>query len=401
MGEPEASTDALQADMRCRQDCEGRRRRVTILYKTMPHYRAEFFERLRVRLMEDGVDLELVVGQPEVTASKKHDTAYLEWAKVLHNRYFRVGRRHLVWQPALGILRSADLVIVEQASRLLVNPFLAVWRTCGGPRFALWGHGKNLDPSKASRVGEWWKRKTMRSCDWWFAYTEGTARLVEGSGFPRNRITVVQNAIDTAALTAQTAAISISEIAKTKRTLGISSDHVAMFVGSLYDGKRLPFLIQAADLVRDRLTDFELLIIGDGPERAIVEDAASTRPWIHVLGALFGKDLARCAAVSSVTLMPGIVGLAILDSFAFCLPTITSNVSNHSPEVEYLRDGWNGLMVADWESAQAYARAVDDYFRDRDLQDRLKRGCRESATRYTVDEMVERFRSGVLKGLQQ
>jgi glycosyltransferase involved in cell wall biosynthesis len=384
---------------RSRRDDPNRQREVVVVYKTLPHYRVDFFERLRHRLAEDGIRFRLIVGQPDVRTAERNDTAMLPWAEVLHNRYLRVGSRSVVWQPCLLSLRTSDLVVVEQASRLLLNPLLGLWRLLGGPRLAFWGHGKNLDKARASALAEWWKRKTIGSCDWWFAYTEGTAEFVAGGGYPLGRITVVQNAIDTDALRVLRAEVRGHEIEISKIELGISSSNVGLFVGSLYEGKRLRFLVEAADLIRQKLPDFELLIVGDGPDRSMLQSAASTRPWLHVLGARFGEDLARKSAVASVLLMPGLVGLAVLDAFALELPMITTAVLNHSPEIEYLRNGDNGIIVADPSSAAAYADTVVHILADRDLLERLRAGCREAALKYTVGEMVERFRGGLIGAL--
>src|SRR5258706_14380159 len=104
--------------------------------------------------------------------------------------------RHLVWQRVRRRARGADLVVVEQASRLIVNYLLLAKRRFGGPKVAFWGHGIALDRSSASRMGEAVKRKMAPRADWWFCYTEGTARRLEAVGVRPDRMTVVQNAID-------------------------------------------------------------------------------------------------------------------------------------------------------------------------------------------------------------
>lgn len=374
--------------------------RVLIVYKTLPHYRVDFFDRLRTKLAADNIELELVVGQPDPLAAAKNDTASLPWATHVDSRFIRVRGRTVVWQPVLGRARHADLVIVEQASKLLVNSVFQLWRKARGPKFALWGHGVNLDQGKASKLGEWWKRRTLTACDWWFGYTEGTERILRKGGVSPERITVVQNAIDTTALSMMRHSMSASAVQETAARLGIDSAHVAVFIGSLYGAKRLPFLVSAADLIRAQLPDFHLVVIGDGPERSVLNDAAKTRPWLHVVGQLRGEDLVRHASIGSVLVMPGLVGLAVLDAFALELPMVTCAVANHSPEIEYLKHGENGLIIDDAESPEAYAREVADLLTDAERLAHLRLGCRAAAERYTVDEMVDRFRNGVVLALK-
>ena len=232
------------------------------------------------------------------------------------NRYIRILGRTVIWQPCLKSLRSCDLVVVEQASKLLVNYPLLAWRRFGGPHVAWWGHGVNLDSGSASRLGEDVKRRLARRADWWFCYTEGTARLVEGFGVPRDRMTVVQNAIDTQEIRRYRSEMSDEQLAATRAELGIGDGPVGVYVGSLYTSKRIPYLIEASDQIRGKLPGFHLIVIGDGPDRPFLEGAASTRPWVHVLGMRTGAEMVRYAALGSVILNPGLVGLSVLDAFA-------------------------------------------------------------------------------------
>ena len=91
-------------------------------------------------------------------------------------------------------------MIVEQANRLALNYLLLAARPAGGPRVAFFGHGANLQGNPAS-LREHWRRILARTPNWWFAYTDGTADRVLSAGFPANRMTVVQNAVDTSGLT--------------------------------------------------------------------------------------------------------------------------------------------------------------------------------------------------------
>lgn len=374
-------------------------RRALIVYRMLPHYRLDFYDRLRSRLLDDGVELVLAVGQPDRSLSQRNDTSDLPWATRVHNRYFKIAGRQVIWQPVLRLARSCDVVVVEQASKLLVNLVFMVWRRLGGPKFCLWGHGWNRDAAIASRLGEWWKLRTLRACDWWFAYTKGTADFLAAHGFSADRITDVQNAIDTDRLRSIHSTLDTEQQSELRAALGIESEHVAVFVGSIYAGKRPAFLIEAADVIRGRIPDFTLLVIGDGPDRELVEAAAQSRPWLRVFGVMRDEELVRHASLGSLMLMPGLVGLAILDSFALELPMVTCAVANHSPEIEYLEHGVNGLIVQDAQSVEAFANAVVSGLTDGTLLATLRAGCQTAAPRYTVDEMVERFRTGILSVL--
>src|SRR5207248_3109492 len=136
------------------------------------------------RLDGDGIDLDLVHGRPTPRDVLRNDAAEVDWAIRRENRVLRVGRRELVWQPCLADARGADLVVVEQASRLILNYVLLARQAAGRGRVAFWGHGANLQRQSASAASEWVKRRVSRRPHWWFAYTEGSKRRVEAVGYP-------------------------------------------------------------------------------------------------------------------------------------------------------------------------------------------------------------------------
>jgi glycosyltransferase involved in cell wall biosynthesis len=375
-------------------------KQVVIVQQAVKHFREPFFELLRSSLRHDYIDLNLIAGQPPSWEGSKNDTTTVSWASMISNRYIRIGRRYLVWQPIRKHIGHADLVIVEQGSRLLANYALLLRRPFGGPKIAFWGHGVNHDREHASRLGEAIKRFVSRRADWWFCYTEGTARITESLGVDPQRMTVVQNAIDTDLLCSLRASVSELDLRTTRNDLGISAGPVAVVLGSIYPSKRPGFVVAAADALRSGFPDFHLIVIGDGPDRTVYKSAAETRPWLHFLGMRTGGDLARYSAVADVLLNPGLVGLTVLDSFALRLPMVTCAVSYHSPEIEYLVSGVNGLLLRANVDPQEYADAVAEVVRDTAVLERLRHGCADSAARYSITEMVERFRGGILQALQ-
>jgi glycosyltransferase involved in cell wall biosynthesis len=96
--------------------------------------------------------------------------------------------------------------------------------------------------------------------------------------------------------------------------------------------------------------------------------------------------------------MPRAVGLVILDSFALQTPLITTNYPFHGPEIEYLENGINGLIVED--DPEVYAESVARLLTDPGKLDDLTEGCAESAKMYTLESMVDKFAAGVLKALE-
>jgi glycosyltransferase involved in cell wall biosynthesis len=358
------------------------RRRVLVVQESLPQYRVPLFQRLRSDLAGSGVVLDVAHGRPVGSVAARNDAGLLPWSRRFRNRRVRVGGRHITWQPAYRMSGRYDLVVVEQASRLVLNYLLLARQAAGGPRLALWGHGCGLQggDSPAARTLVRANRAVCRLPHWWFAYTEGSAARVRAAGYPDERITVVQNATDTS-----WAAVGTG-IAKVPQRCAV--------VGSLSPDKRLDFLIAAADVVARRRPAFEVVVIGDGPERPRVLAWAADRPYLSYRGPLFGDAKAAELAAATLVLNPGRVGLGALDAFAAGAPLVTTRGSHHSPEVEYLRHARNGWLTAD--DVDAYAETVDHLLGDGHRLAEMAAGCRRDARRYSLGAMVDRFAEGVL-----
>ncbi len=350
-----AMPDAIASIRRSHADrpVATRRPRVVVVQEILTAYRVPFWKRLRDRLEAKGVELVLVHGFPEGDRASRSDQGALEWALTTDNRHLRVlpGRTPLVWQPLpRSVVRRADVVVVEQANRQLVNYRLLLRAALRGrPRVVFWGHGGNLRASgPLAGLEERFKGSVSRRAHWWLAYTEGSADRVAALGFPRERVTVVQNAVEV------TRPADAAE-----RVPGR-----CVYVGSLYSHKRIEFLLDAARRTAALRDDFRLVVIGDGEDRGLVEERAAREPWLDVRGSVFGDQTARVLATSNLLLMPGLVGLAIVDSFATGCPLVSVDLPFHSPEIEYLQDGVNGVLLRAGTTASQYgeqvARLLDD-----------------------------------------
>lgn len=362
---------------------------VTIVQRRLTGYRVQFFERLRALLAAEGVRLRLLHGDPTPLEATKRDGGHLPWAEHVRTRYLAGDR--LCWQSFGAQTRSSDLVVVTQENKLLYN-FVAM-TVARPPRLAFWGHGANLQAENRDSWKERVKRWTTCKVDWWFAYTELSAGLVRQQGFPPERITVLDNAIDTHQLAGWCASIDEQRKAELCAKWGLRGRHVGLFLGSLYADKRVDFLLDAAEEIRRRVPDFELLIVGAGPLQGRVDAFCANRPWARSLGHRQGIEKAEALAVAHVMLNPGLVGLGILDAFVSRVPLLTVDCGKHGPEIAYLEHGRNGWMVPD--GMMPFVEAACLLLTQQELRAQLQSGCAIAAGRYTVEGMARRFADGI------
>ena len=332
-------------------------RKVLIAYKYVPQYRAPFFDQLRDKLAAQGTELTLVYGDATPSEASKKDASRLPWARYLASRCFVLRGRYLIYQPILRFSKEFDLVIVEQANRLLVNPLLILLHRFGLRRVAYWGHGKNFQ-TREPGLARWLKSLLGTKVGWWFAYNETSARVVMESGFPSERISRVMNTIDNQKLASDLRSVSNGDIETLKERLGIDTVNVCLYIGGMYDLKRLDFLFDALLEIKRRVPDFRMIFLGSGVEKGKVEAFSSEHAWCSFEGSQFGREKAVYMKLGKLILMPGLVGLAIIDSFVAGLPIVTTDLSYHSPEIEYLQSGSNGRPAISKRPCSVACRAT-------------------------------------------
>lgn len=365
---------------------------VTIIQRRLTHYRVDLFEGLKARLAQDGIRLRLLHGEARSWEKSKKDEGTLSWASPLATHYLISER--LCWQPFAAKVLGDDLVIMTQENAMLANHLALLKRPA--KRLAFWGHGANLQGDSRS-LRERFKTWSTNRVDWYFAYTQMSVNLVTRAGFPAERITRLDNSVNLAEIRRNMEDVTVEDMESLRSRLGLGAGPVGLSLGSLYKHKRLDFLIDSSELIRKQVPEFQLVVVGAGPEQAYIKTACAANNWIHYLGPLHGRDKAIILRMADVLLNPGLVGLGILDSFIAKTPMLTTDCGLHSPEIAYLKAD-NGVITSD--DRLSYATACIELLKDSPRLEALKEGCQRAAERYTLPNMIERFAIGIQAALE-
>ena len=366
------------------------RPKVLIIQRRMTQYRLPLLNLMRDKLDAAGVELMVVYGDPLPGETLKADSGDLPWGIHVPCRYWFNGR--LCWQNAMPVASNANMVVVTQENRLLFNyvrPILKKDR-----QWAFWGHGRNFQATSPNSFSERFKRWLSRHVDWWFAYTSLSSATVMEAGFPSERITVLNNAVDTSVMQRQRLSVTPEETDALRESLGFRKGPAGVFVGSLYADKRLDFLFAAAEAIHHEVPDFHLLIVGEGQERDKVQAWCATHPWARWVGARFGREKVAYVSVAQVMLNPCALGLGVMDAFVCQAPMITTDCGNHGPEIAYLENGVNGVMTDN--DVESFVAGVVRLLGDPAELDTLRAGCRAAAQEYTIEKMADHFCKGIL-----
>lgn len=272
---------------------------------------------------------------------------------------------------ARGFLRRHATEILHTHNA--ISHYYAVLASRGLPlrRVVSTRHGMGATRAAAQRSrGRSWRDDRL---EWLYgksmAFTHAVAAVCETarsefqqrSDLPARKIVAVPNGIHVDRF----APASAQERQSLQAALGVpAGTRLAGFVGRLTWAKDHATLIRAFRLVRERLPDTALVLIGDGPLRAGLETLAQAegiadrvfflgdRNDIHAL--LRGLDL---FVMSSVT--EG-YSIALLEACASALPIVATRVGGNA---EIVRDGVNGTLVAAGEPA-ALAAAMSEILGD-------------------------------------
>lgn len=367
-------------------------KKVVIIQKILTQYRHRFFYLLKEELLKLDIQLLLVYSELDDAKVFGRSMATPDWVKQVSHKTLKIAGIELNFQQCVRESRNADLVIVENANKHLFNYFLTILRRFSCIKFAYWGHGRNLQSNENSLRNKF-KYFFTAKCDWWFGYTEFTKNFLLSLNFPADRITVVQNSIDTKIVKKTYANIKDDEVSLLKNELGISDAVVGIYCGSMYPGKNLGYILNSCYEIKNEVDNFHMIFVGTGVDSELVIKASETRDWIHYVGSQYGVDRVKYFKLAQVQLMPFYVGLGIVDSFALQTPLITTNHPHHGPEIAYLKNNFNGCMTNN--NIEEYTKKIVEVLQTKSYVELIE-GCKSTAENITLENMVENFKQGIV-----
>jgi glycosyltransferase involved in cell wall biosynthesis len=383
--------------------------RIAILHQgCVPNYREAFFRRLgAIR----GRDYVVFYGEPEpgsgVIAAKP---PYAFHSQPVRNRYLRIFGRRLVYQPVFRAIafRDYDALVIGHEVKYFVNLALLFWFRVTGKPVLFWGFGTGQDfwdegrgaiGRGVSRLVNAAKEMLVRSASGYLAYTDSGVAPIVRAGMKRDCIRVLNNTIDLDEEILSHAKAQGLDRTALRATWHIAPDAaVFTFVGRLLAGKKVEDLIGAVRGLREAGVNAETIIVGDGPERAALEKCAGGASWCHFLGAVHDADgIARIYRASDALVIPGYVGLAVNRGFAHGMPVITVQSDLHSPEIDYVEAGANGLILAPGR----FRDGLRSFAEDAGLREHLRLGALATREKLDLDRMVAAFDEGVATALKR
>ena len=177
-----------------------------------------------------------------------------------------------------------------------------------------------------------------------------------------------------------------------------SNDLRILFIGRLIPSKKVDLLIDYYNALKGRFNienrSLKLEVIGDGPDRCLIQSSATSDPDILWHGTLTEeKMIAPIIARSTVVFIPGASGLSINHAFAYGRPYITLQSKSHGPEISYLEDGKNGLILTG--SFETNVEVLYNLLTDWDKIIAFCNNAREKGKQLSINNWVEQIKKAL------
>ena len=177
-------------------------------------------------------------------------------------------------------------------------------------------------------------------------------------GFEENRTVVLINGIDTELFGAT------DDCCRVRAELGLVGQHVIVCTGRLIAAKGHRFLVEAmASVVREH-PNAVLVLVGDGPERTVLEERAHALALgdrVHFVGER--NDVSNILAMAEIFVLPSFsegIPLALVEAMAAGKPVVATAVPGNS---DVIGDQRYGVLVP-VRDARALADALCGLLRD-------------------------------------
>jgi glycosyltransferase involved in cell wall biosynthesis len=217
-------------------------------------------------------------------------------------------------------------------------------------------HGRHF-PDLPSRKRMVFNRTFLRPCDRVVAVGEAVRQaLVKNEGIAAERIDVIYNGVRLADFRSENHSRQ-----HLRQALGIAADTpVAIQVARLDPLKDHATALRAAACIRRQLPQFKLLLVGEGPERAAIEQNIS-RLELHDTVQLLGlrTDVRELLAVADLFLLTSIsegIPVTLIEAMAAQLPVVSTDVGGTG---EVVVPGVTGYLAPAGDDAALAARMLE------------------------------------------
>lgn len=348
-------------------DSTTRMQRTVLLVTNIPTpYRIPLFNAVAAAFGRNGFTLKVAFaasGYARRNWAIDMDECRFEF-EILPSAPFHIGRSEsasFTYRGLWGVMRRERPVVTIITGYSLGTIKLWLRRIMFGEPYVIWS-GAILDasmPTPPHRAMQ--RRMLVRAAAAFVAYGSRAKQYLESLGAAPERISIGINTVDTDFYRRRALAAGMAH----RRT----TDFDIVCLGDLSPRKRVDLALQAIALVSERRRDFRLRLVGDGPERAALEelaDALGISDIVRFEGYKQKDDVAGILAAAHCLLFPSsfdVWGLVLVEAMAAGVPCIASVRAGATDDL--IRNEKTGFAV-DFENPRSVADRLEWMLDNRD-----------------------------------
>ncbi len=229
-------------------------------------------------------------------------------------------------------------------------------------------------------------RKYRKNVDVIIAISEAVKEVLKRSGIPEEKIRVISSGIDFSPFE------GVSSSDYLRREFSFSKDdYLVGIIAHLADHKGHIYLLQAAQILKEKAPKIKVIVVGEGPLRMELNRQVKNSALEDIVFFLgFREDIPQILGSLDLFVLSSYLeglGSSLLDAMASRLPVVATQAGG-IPEV--VVHGETGLLVPP-RDPEALAKAILTLYKDRNLSSRLgEKGYQLVHQRFSVEAMAEK-----------
>ncbi len=306
------------------------KKNVLLLIPYLAHYRREALELLAEKLKSENFSFTIFTGQNRMKKEIPCADIKGAWMKQLESQQFRFFGANIGFQR--GLIKSLGVAAPDAVVCLFIPGHMGhvlALLYCLRKKipFLLWGCAyERLEAGRATRlIRRPIRRFFLDRAAGHICYGKELKKELLGRGIAGQRIWIAQNTVNVERIAKESEAITRQSA---RGNIGIQENSIVyLFVGALIKPKNLEALVRAFSVMNLEHSSAELYIVGQGVERAHLEELCQQLEMsknIIFTGAKYDADLRDYFAAADVFVMPGTGGLAVNEAMAYGLPVIAA-----------------------------------------------------------------------------
>lgn len=302
------------------------------------------------------VELTLFIGDKNLPEYPPSIELKISWLVKVQTKLFSIFGLTFIWQRLGKVLSpiNYDLVLLPEGIFYLSNYVTMLRCWWHNIPFGLYTHGFNYQRKTKiyAKAQEFLRAFIHRRCAVLIVYSEeGALHLQNNNGVNRERIFIAKNTLDVESIVRKAKTITPNQIAQCRLELGAKTDDVLLvYIGRIEVIKNPDWVVETVVRLRQRKLPVRAIFVGDGAYMTELQKKLAKSPddiseAIKFIGRVPVDEVDLYLRSGDITVMPGMTGLAIVHSFAVGRPYVTIKSPYHSPEINYLQLGVNGLIA--------------------------------------------------------